>query len=106
MTRLSYVVRQVRQEEAAALKQKAMEPQCRHCYIKNKTVNILVEYTDYRGPHLKGPEGAIYCENIVECYQDDTKCRYSGQSPLYPDPFLEREVPTPEPSEPEEEDIS
>lgn len=99
MKRLSYVVRQAKQEEAVAQKQKALEPQCRHCYIQNKMVNILVEYPDYKGPHFKGPEGAIYCENIVECYQGNVKCRYSGLSPLYPDPFLEREVPAEETAE-------
>jgi len=93
MKRLSYVVRQAKQEEAVALKQKALEPQCRHCYIQKKIVNILVEYPDYKGPHFKGSEGAIYCENIIECYQADVKCRYSGLSPLYPDPFLERDTP-------------
>jgi hypothetical protein len=92
MKRLSYVVRQQKQEEAVALKQKALEPQCRHCYIQKKIVNILVEYPDYKGPHFKGAEGAIYCENIVECYQANVKCRYSGLSPMYPDPFLERDV--------------
>lgn len=104
MKRLSYVVRQARQEEAAALKQKALEPHCRFCYIQKKKVNILIEYSDYRGPHNKGPEGAIFCENIVECYQADVKCRYSGLSPLYPDPFLPRELPEEEsPEEPSSE---
>ena len=100
MKRLSYVVRQARQEEAAALRQKALEPHCRFCSIQKKKVNILIEYSDYRGPHHKGPEGAIFCENIVECYQADVKCRYSGLSPLYPDPFLAGE----EVEEPDEED--
>lgn len=100
MKRLSYVVRQARQEEAVALKQKALEPQCRHCYIRNIKVNILVEYPDYKNPNHKGEEGAIYCENIVECYQANMKCRYSGVSPLYPDPFLERDLP------PEEAEIA
>ncbi len=99
MKRLSYVVRQAKQEEAAALKQKALEPHCRHCYIQNKMVNILVEFPDYKGPHFKGAEGAIYCENIVECYQANVKCRYSGLSPLYPDPFLERDFPEEDPEE-------
>ena len=99
MKRLSYVVRQAKQEEAAALKQKALEPHCRHCYIQNKVVNILIEFPDYKGPHFKGAEGAIYCENIVECYQANVKCRYSGLSPLYPDPFLERDIPEEDPEE-------
>lgn len=105
MKRLSYVVRQARQEEAVALKQKALEPHCRYCYIQKKDVNILVEYSDYRNPQQKGDEGAIYCENIVECYQANVKCRYSGLSPLYPDPFLPREEePTPESEEDEAEE--
>ena len=102
MKRLSYVVRQARQEEAVALKQKALEPQCRFCYIQRKDVNILVEYPDYKNPYAKGPEGAIYCENIVECYQQNIKCRYSGLSPLYDDPFLPREL-GPDPEQPEED---
>ena len=94
-----YVGRQQRQEEAQALKQKAMEPHVRHCYIQNFDVNILVEYPDYKNPHFKGPEGAIYCENIVNCYQNNVKCRYSGISPLYPDPFIPREHPKDESDE-------
>ncbi len=63
-------------------------------------VTVLVEYPDYKGPHHKGPEGAIYCENIVPCYQADRRCRYSGISPLFPDPFLPREpLPAEAPSE-------
>lgn len=90
MKKLQHVLRQARAEEAQQLKQKALEPHVRECQILKKKVSILVEYTDYRGPHNKGPEGAIYCENIVNCYQNNIKCRYSGISPLYPDPFLPR----------------
>ncbi|CAN0076293.1 unnamed protein product, partial [Phaeothamnion confervicola] len=71
-----------------ALKQKALEPHLRHCQILDKEVSILIEYPDYKNPNYKGPEGAIYCENIINCYQNNIKCRYSGISPLYPDPFL------------------
>lgn len=85
----------LRQEKVAEahqeLKQKALEPQERYCYIEKKKVNILVEYLDYKGPHDKGPEGAIYCENIVDCYQRNVRCRYSGISPLFDDPFIPRE---------------
>lgn len=101
-----YVGRQQRAEEAQALKQKAMEPHVRHCYIQNFDVNILVEYPDYKNPHFKGPEGAIYCENIVNCYQNNVKCRYSGISPLYPDPFLPREYPPEEDAEEKSESQS
>jgi len=90
MKKLQHVLRQARAEEAQQLKQKALEPHVRECQILKKKVSILVEYTDYRSPHNKGPEGAIYCENIVNCYQNNVKCRYSGISPLYPDPFLVR----------------
>lgn len=85
------ILRKAKQAEAQQLKQKALEPQQRQCFIMKKKVNILVEYPDYKGPHFKGPEGAIYCENILECYQKDIKCRYSGISPLFEDPFLPRD---------------
>lgn len=85
------ILRKAKQAEAQQLKQKALEPQQRQCFIMKKKVNILVEYPDYKGPHFKGPEGAIYCENILECYQKDIRCRYSGISPLFPDPFLPRD---------------
>lgn len=85
-----------RHQEAHALKQKALEPQVKRCYIMNLDVSVLVEYPDYKGPHHKGPEGAIYCENIVPCYQANRNCRYSGISPLFADPFLPREHPAPE----------
>ncbi len=107
--REAHILRKAKQAEAQQLKQKALEPQQRHCYIQKKQVNILVEYPDYKGPHFKGPEGAIYCENILECYQADVKCRYSGISPLYRDPFLpteeeERERQEAEAAEAESED--
>ncbi len=85
-------LRRAQAAEAQQLKQKALEPQQRHCYIMKKQVNILVEYPDYKGPHFKGEEGAIYCENILECYQKNIRCRYSGISPLFPDPFYPRET--------------
>ena len=92
MRKLSYVLRQTRQEEATALKQKALEPHLRHCQILDKEVSILIEYPDYKNHNYKGPEGAIYCENIINCYQNNIKCRYSGISPLYPDPFALKEA--------------
>lgn len=85
------ILRKAKAAVAQQLKQKALEPQQRQCFIMKKQVNILVEYPDYKGTHFKGPEGAIYCENILECYQKDIRCRYSGISPLFPDPFLPRE---------------
>ncbi|MCD6310612.1 MAG: hypothetical protein J7M18_07835 [Candidatus Eremiobacteraeota bacterium] len=66
---------------------KALEPQERFCNILKKKVTVLVEYPDYKGRHYKGEPGAIYCENIIDCYQKNIKCKYSGISPLYPDPF-------------------
>ena len=81
---------------AQAQRQKALAPQVKHCYILDRDVTVLVEYPDYRGPHNKGSEGAIYCENIVPCYQEDRRCRYSGISPLFPDPFLPREPVCPD----------
>lgn len=82
------VPRKAKQAEAHQLRQKALEPQQRYCYITKRDVNILVEYPDYKGPHFKGPEGEIYCEHILECYQNNVRCRWSGISPLFPDPFV------------------
>lgn len=76
-----------RQKAEMALKKKALEPKELFCKIKKRNVSVLIEYIDYKGPTCKGAEGAIYCENIIECYQNDVRCRYSGISPLYPDPF-------------------
>lgn len=84
------ILRRAKAAEAQELRTKALEPQERHCYIQKKKVNILVEYLDYKDPWDKGPEGAIYCENIVECYQKNVRCRYSGISPLFDDPFIPR----------------
>ena len=76
--------------EAQQLKQKALEPHVRRCHITKRDVSILIEYDDYKGPHNKGPEGSIFCEHILECYQKDVRCKYSGISPLFDDPFLKR----------------
>jgi len=72
---------------ARQLKQKALEPHNRHCRILDFFVDILVEYSDYRHSRDKGPEGHVYCSNILNCYQRNIKCRWSGISMLYPDPF-------------------
>ena len=106
--REAHILRKQKAAEAQELRQKALEPQERHCYIMKKKVNILVEYLDYKDPHDKGPEGAIYCENILECYQNNVRCRYSGISPLFDDPFIPRgdedeEESDEEAAEPEEE---
>lgn len=69
-------------------KQKAMDPQIRHCYILDKDVHILIEYPDYKNKNVKGPEGEIFCSNILECFHNNVRCRWSGISPNYPDPFM------------------
>ncbi len=89
-------VKRHKEAKAAELRQKALEPQKRRCYILNKDVTVLVEYPDYRDARRKGAEGAIYCENIIECYHNNVECRYSGISPLYPDPFVPRDEVIPE----------
>jgi len=83
MTRIA----QTQKRSEARLKAKALMPEERFCRLLRKRVTILVEYDDYRSHWNKGPEGTIYCENIVECYQNNVRCRYSGISPLYADPF-------------------
>ncbi|MCL5037041.1 MAG: hypothetical protein M1269_08000 [Chloroflexi bacterium] len=79
--------KQKAQAKARRQMQKALEPQERFCNILKKKVTVLMEYPDYKGRHWKGDVGAIYCENIIDCYQKNVKCKYSGISPLYPDPF-------------------
>lgn len=74
-------------KKEAELKQKALEPQERFCRILGKKVVILVEYSDYKSIRDKGSEDTIYCSNIIQCYHNNVKCKYSGISPLYPDPF-------------------
>ncbi len=69
-------------------RQHAREVQERFCNIKKKTVTVLVDYPDYIDAYNKGIPGDIYCSNLVECYSQHEKCRYSGISPLYPDPFI------------------
>lgn len=77
------------EKKAVQLKKKALEPQEKFCRILGKNVTVLVEYMDYKGACNKGEQGAIYCENIIDCYHNNIKCRYSGISPSYPDPFEE-----------------
>ena len=65
----------------------AIEPARRYCRILDKEVTVCINYPDYIDSRRKGPEGEIYCENIIECYRKGVKCRHSGISQLYPDPF-------------------
>ncbi|MBM3460606.1 MAG: hypothetical protein FJX76_00705 [Armatimonadetes bacterium] len=83
---MARIAQQQRRVEAQ-LRQKALLPEERFCRIIRQRITVLIEYEDYKGPHHKGPEGMVYCENIVPCYQANRQCRYSGISPLYPDPF-------------------
>ena len=53
--REAHILRKAKAAEAQELRQKALEPQERYCYIQKKKVNILVEYMDYKGPYDKGP---------------------------------------------------
>lgn len=69
------------------LKRKALEPHERFCTLLKKKVTILAEYEDYKNYRNKGEVGTIYCSNIIPCYHDEMKCKYSGLSPLYPDPL-------------------
>jgi len=80
-------IHQHRKQQQKALRQKALEPHERYCRILRRKVNVLIEYLDYKSSRHKGEEGTIYCENILDCYQNDVRCRYSGISPSYPDPF-------------------
>lgn len=83
MTRIA----QQRDSAAQQVRRKALQPEERFCRFLRKPVTILVEYPDYHAPFRKGVEGEIYCSMIIECYQKNMECRYSGITPLYPDPF-------------------
>jgi len=79
---------QKKKEKAQRYRVKALDPKIRHCYILDIDVPILIEYPDYKNANVKGPEGEIFCSNILNCYRDHVKCRWSGISPHYPDPFI------------------
>lgn len=68
-------------------RQIAQEPQERYCKLKEKKVQVLVVYPNYRNVYDKGEPVDIYCSEIINCYTERIPCRYSGISPLYPDPF-------------------
>lgn len=83
----------VQKKEAHELKKKALQPCEKFCKIAGKKVIVLIEYPDYKGAHFKGQEGTLYCEDIIPCYRKNIECKYSGISPLYPDPFLDEIEP-------------
>lgn len=68
-------------------KQKALEPKQLLCKILQKKVTILVEYLDYKGKYHPSEIGEIFCSNMLQCYQNKIKCKYSGISKFFPDPF-------------------
>ena len=74
-------------QEARAERRLAQQPEERYCRIKDKKVTVIVVYPDYRNFYDKGEPGDMCCSNIIDCYSENVKCRYSGISPLYPDPF-------------------
>ena len=74
-------------KEAAKERRVTQEPEERYCTIKEKKVQVIIIYPDYHNAYDKGKPGDICCSNIIECYNENVKCRYSGISPLYPDPF-------------------
>ncbi len=80
----------IKNGKKAAQKAKARQaskPEVRFCNIKQKKVTVLVNYPEYVDSRHKGRVGDVYCECILECYRDSVQCRYSGITPLYPDPF-------------------
>ncbi len=68
-------------------KYKALEPKEVFCKILNKKITIVVEHIDYRGTYTKSNIGEIFCSNMLECYYENIKCKYSGISKFYPDPL-------------------
>lgn len=88
MTYSFYNRRNERYCEQPMVRRCAIEPARRYCYILNKEITVCINYPDYIDFRRKGPEGEIYCENIIECYRKGVRCRHSGISQLYPDPFI------------------
>ncbi len=78
------VKKQQRKEE---YKYKALEPKEVFCKILNKKITIVVEHLDYKGSYIKSEIGEIFCSNMLECYHENIKCKYSGISKFYPDPL-------------------
>ncbi len=78
------VKKQQRKEE---YKYKALEPKEVFCKILNKKITIVVEHFDYKGSYVKSKIGEIFCSNMLECYYENIKCKYSGISKFYPDPL-------------------
>lgn len=81
-----------KREENLAQMRRALERMRKYCYITEREVTVCVEYPQYRNVYSKGPEGNTYCEHLLECYEKREKCRYSGISAYYPDPFSENGV--------------
>lgn len=69
-------------------KTKALEPKHMYCTLIKKRVAVLQEYDDYKNRNNKGFSETYYCENIIPCYNVGQKCKYSGISPLYPNPLI------------------
>lgn len=67
---------------------RALEPKSMYCSLTKRRTSVLFEYPEYRNRNNKGPVGTVYCENIIECYHNMQRCRYSGISALYPDPLV------------------
>ena len=68
---------------------RALEIMKKYCYITEREVTVCVDYPQYRSSYSKGPAGDIFCEYLRECYEEGKKCRYSGISASFPDPFSE-----------------
>lgn len=69
------------------VKRRAMEPKQLFCKILQKNVTVIIEHIDYKGSYYPSQVGEIFCSNILECYQNGIKCKYSGISKFFPDPF-------------------
>ncbi|MEN3015517.1 MAG: hypothetical protein ABDH21_05640 [bacterium] len=69
------------------IKKRALEPKRLFCKILQKEVTVLIEHLDYKSIYYSDKIGEIYCSNILECYQNNIKCKYSGISKFFPDPF-------------------
>ncbi len=80
-------VRVRRKAQQKHQQRKAIQPREMFCKILQKPVVMVIEYLDYKGSPYWHSNYQAFCSNMVFCYNNNIKCKYSGISAFYPDPF-------------------
>lgn len=68
-------------------RKRALEAKELICKILQKKVTVMIEYLDYKSIYDYSQTSELFCSNMLECYQNNIKCKYSGISKFFPDPF-------------------